>query len=233
MEGSAPPSADLVAALLSEEGIPFDREASVSGVRPDFVIETPRGVVVVDVKDYELDTEGQARAYELARYYENVVGAHRAFVVLPLLKRGRLREGIVSPAQLLGFLRREFERPVSRSLDAASVPGDDFLLPSLRTRRGGIVSRGQPFVFAAMPFARTYNDVYFVAIAGACDRIGLTSTRVDHDVYTGDIVQHIKDSIRDSVAVVADLSESKPNVLYEVGFAHALGKPTIHICSTP
>jgi hypothetical protein len=84
-----------------------------------------------------------------------------------------------------------------------------------------------------MPFARRYNDVYFVAIAGACDLIGLSSTRADHDVYTGDIVQHIKDSIRDSVAVVADLSESVPNVMYEVGFAHALGKPTIHICSTP
>jgi nucleoside 2-deoxyribosyltransferase len=38
--------------------------------------------------------------------------------------------------------------------------------------------------------------------------------------------------IRKSVAVIVDLSESKPNVLYEAGYAHALKKPCIHICST-
>ena len=33
--------------------------------------------------------------------------------------------------------------------------------------------------------------------------------------------------------MIADLSEAKPNVLFETGYAHALGKPCIHICSTP
>ena len=39
--------------------------------------------------------------------------------------------------------------------------------------------------------------------------------------------------IRKAMAVIVDLSESKPNVLYEAGFAHALKKPCAHICSTP
>ena len=29
-------------------------------------------------------------------------------------------------------------------------------------------------------------------------------------------------------AVIVDLSEAKPNVLYEAGYAHALNKPCIH-----
>jgi len=33
--------------------------------------------------------------------------------------------------------------------------------------------------------------------------------------------------------VIVDLSEAKPNVLYEAGYAHALRKPVVHICSTP
>ena len=43
----------------------------------------------------------------------------------------------------------------------------------------------------------------------------------------------VRTLIRESSAVICDLSEARPNVLYEAGFAHALDKPTIHICSTP
>ena len=39
--------------------------------------------------------------------------------------------------------------------------------------------------------------------------------------------------IRAAKVVVADLSDSRPNVLHEVGFAEALQKPVIQICSTP
>jgi len=39
--------------------------------------------------------------------------------------------------------------------------------------------------------------------------------------------------IRESAAVICDLSEARPNVFYEAAFAHALEKPTIPICSTP
>jgi nucleoside 2-deoxyribosyltransferase len=46
-------------------------------------------------------------------------------------------------------------------------------------------------------------------------------------------VEEIHRLIRKSTVVIVDLSESKPNVLYEAGFAHALKKPCIHICSTP
>ncbi|MGD0173670.1 MAG: hypothetical protein ABSC61_04430, partial [Anaerolineales bacterium] len=51
--------------------------------------------------------------------------------------------------------------------------------------------------------------------------------------FSGDIVDEIKRLIASSVAVIVDLSEAKPNVLYEAGFAHALKKPTVHISSTP
>lgn len=38
--------------------------------------------------------------------------------------------------------------------------------------------------------------------------------------------------IRESDAVIVDPSDSRPNVLYEAGYAEALGKPTVQICST-
>jgi nucleoside 2-deoxyribosyltransferase len=39
--------------------------------------------------------------------------------------------------------------------------------------------------------------------------------------------------IRAAKVVVADLSDSRPNVLHEVGYAEALSKSIIQICSTP
>ncbi|MDE3088553.1 MAG: hypothetical protein KGJ80_04125, partial [Chloroflexota bacterium] len=45
--------------------------------------------------------------------------------------------------------------------------------------------------------------------------------------------QQIKEMIKSAQIIVADLSESRANVCHEVGFAEALGKPVIQICSTP
>jgi hypothetical protein len=45
-------------------------------------------------------------------------------------------------------------------------------------------------------------------------------------------VQKLNQDIKDSIAMIAGIYGANPNVLYEVGFFH-VGKPTIHICSTP
>ena len=37
---------------------------------------------------------------------------------------------------------------------------------------------------------------------------------------------------RNCRAVIADLSTNEPDVLYELGLAHALQKPTVQICNT-
>jgi hypothetical protein len=88
-------------------------------------------------------------------------------------------------------------------------------------------------VFAAMPFSREYDDTYFIAMSHAAEQVGAECKRVDRKEFSGDIVEEIKRLIRSSAAVIVDLSEAKPNVLYEAGYAHALRKPVVHICSTP
>ncbi len=72
-----------------------------------------------------------------------------------------------------------------------------------------------------------------MAQVSACESVDAVCKRVDKEEFSGDIVSEIHSLIQQSVAVIVDLSESKPNVLYEAGFAHALPKPVIHICSTP
>jgi hypothetical protein len=93
-------------------------------------------------------------------------------------------------------------------------------------------SAGAFTVFAAMPFDPTFDDVYFVAIRAAARAVGGTAVRVDHIMHGGDAVAATQKQIRSSRAVVADVSTGEPDVLYELGLAHALGIPSVQICRT-
>jgi len=88
-------------------------------------------------------------------------------------------------------------------------------------------------IFAAMPFAPEYSDTYWVAMREAAKAVEAGCVRVDEVDYVGDVVEKIKNLIAESDAVIADLSESAPNVLFELGFAFALEKPCVLICATP
>jgi nucleoside 2-deoxyribosyltransferase len=115
------------------------------------------------------------------------------------------------------------------------------LIPALQAEIENSKSRTSPaatsevgkLIFAAMPFAPQYEDVFFVAMSYAAEQVGAVCDRVDRREFQGNVVNEIETMIRKSIAVIVDLSESKPNVLYEAGYAHALKKPCVHICSTP
>jgi hypothetical protein len=84
-----------------------------------------------------------------------------------------------------------------------------------------------------VPFKEEFDDVYFVAMSDASVSVGATCICIDNEDYQGDILEKLKQDIKDSIVMIADISGANPNVLYEIGFSHGIGKPTIHICSTP
>ncbi|MEA3310633.1 MAG: hypothetical protein U9Q76_00255, partial [candidate division WOR-3 bacterium] len=49
--------------------------------------------------------------------------------------------------------------------------------------------------------------------------------------YYGAIVEALTSQIKDVNFIIADISRMNPNVMYEMGFAHALGKPIITIAA--
>lgn len=51
--------------------------------------------------------------------------------------------------------------------------------------------------------------------------------KADEISHTGTITDAILDSINRSRFLIADLTDARPNCYYEVGYAHALGKPVI------
>jgi hypothetical protein len=204
---------ELIAEQLREAGIKFVTEKAIAGLAPDFIVYAPDGrQFIVEVKDWDfpgLTTEASRQAQN----YQDAVKADGAFIVIPSLKRNLPSKGVVTLDGLIPALQAELETTRTRSNPPEATDVDKL-------------------VFAAMPFAPQYEDVFFVAMRYAAAQIGAVCTRVDRREFQGSVVDEIQRLIRESIAVFVDLSEAKPNVLYETGYAHALKKPCIHICST-
>jgi hypothetical protein len=93
---------------------------------------------------------------------------------------------------------------------------------------GGSAAREEPrLLFVLMPFRKQYEPVYAAIKLAAENAGGFFCQRSDDITKPGRISLQILQAIGDADLLVADLSEHNPNVMYELGFAHALGKPTI------
>lgn len=231
---------DLIAGKLKDAGLGFERNPALGGVQPDFLVTGPHGQrVIIEAKIWDPRGGNTARALDQAERYKSATGADKVFVVLPELQRNFEGKGLVSADYLLRAMKFFFEESVPlykrrprphrrvRNMSAACIINPD------RWRRTRPHPSEARSVFAAMPFDREYDDTYFVAMAYAAEQVDAACTRVDREEFSGDVVDKIKRLIKSCIAVIVDLSEAKPNVLYEAGYAHALDKPTVHICSTP
>jgi hypothetical protein len=78
-----------------------------------------------------------------------------------------------------------------------------------------------------MPFAKEYEDTYVFGIQNPIHAMGLLCERVDTVVFTGDILDRIKNRIDTATLIVADLTGANANVYLEVGYAWGRGRPTL------
>jgi hypothetical protein len=85
-------------------------------------------------------------------------------------------------------------------------------------------------VFLAMPFDQDFENVYDFGLRLPIIEAGYQPIRLDKKSFLGSISREIQERIRDAVAIIADISDHNPNVLFELGFAQGVGKPTIVIC---
>lgn len=83
--------------------------------------------------------------------------------------------------------------------------------------------------FVIMPFSGNIDSYYEKLYANAIKESGLVPLRADEYFGARPIMSDVVKSIYESSIVLADLTDRNPNVNYELGIAHALGKPTIMI----
>ena len=59
--------------------------------------------------------------------------------------------------------------------------------------------------------------------------MGVNCTRVDELHFSKSILSQIYNGIKKADFIIADMTDNNPNVYYEIGYAHALGKEVILI----
>jgi hypothetical protein len=83
-------------------------------------------------------------------------------------------------------------------------------------------------VFVIMPFSNDMNEVYSI-IKDECQKLKLNATRIDENAGSGLINQEIIKFIEDAEFIICDLTYERPNVYYELGYAHGVGNEPLDI----
>ena len=83
-----------------------------------------------------------------------------------------------------------------------------------------------------MPFHNDFDAVYEDAIVSALAAYGFLPFRTDRHVVSGSVVETIRDGLRHCYFAIADTTGDRPNVMYELGMAHAHQKPVILLRQT-
>ena len=86
----------------------------------------------------------------------------------------------------------------------------------------------QDAITCLMPFHKNFDSTYNRIVRAATEN-GFTCKRSDYEFKEGNIMKYTIELILKAQIVVAVLDGRNPNVYYEVGIAHSIGKPVILI----
>lgn len=105
---------------------------------------------------------------------------------------------------------------------------DELQVQELAIRVHACIMRGfTQGCFVIMRFDPESDPVFDKSIKPALITHGFQPWRTDRSVSTGDVVAAIRDGINHCFFAIADTSDDRPNVMYELGLAHATNKPVI------
>ena len=83
--------------------------------------------------------------------------------------------------------------------------------------------------FVLMPFSAQFDRLYREVIAPAVEESGLKPLRADEVFSPTPVVEDVWANIAAARVLIADVTNKNPNVFYELGLAHAVGRPVIVI----
>jgi hypothetical protein len=190
--------------------------------------EQPRVIVCQDRVD---DGTGHGDSIEaLLTFVERALPQARVIMTTVLVRPdlvNRIKEklfAILSKPTTFEMMTRVIERAFGR---AGLQYGDDMLVRPLW--RGRNIPFAQRYCFVLMPFLEPWSARIWVRhLKPIIDRCGFRAERADD--FTGhDVMEDIWNGLNKAEVVLADITARNPNVFYELGIAHTLGKNVVLI----
>lgn len=143
----------------------------------------------------------------------------------------RMVDNFIDIAAANGRLRnREELKVLSNYRDKVPEVVDSFKGVFEGTHFDRIFGRDQSLgCFVLMPFASEFTPIYEDHIVPICGSLGIPALRADGIFSNTPIIDDIRESVASAKVVIADLTTHNPNVFYEIGICHAIGKQVVLI----
>ncbi|MBN8581855.1 MAG: hypothetical protein J0L96_14395 [Anaerolineae bacterium] len=127
-----------------------------------------------------------------------------------------------SSISTLDFTTRLFQRSIEHLFQRRSQAM--IINPIFRGRNATVNDKS---IFVLMPFSEPWSDrIWTKLIKPICIDAGMNPIRAD-DLFGRDIMEDVWQSICSARIVIADITGRNPNVFYELGLAHTLGKEVV------
>jgi hypothetical protein len=113
--------------------------------------------------------------------------------------------------------------------DYAAGKGEQISIDPIFGRPNTRKKDSWPEVFVLMPFAAEMRPIYDDHILKVTKNLRISCERCDDFFSTESIISEIWTAIFKASICIADCTGKNPNVFYELGLSHTLGRPTIVI----
>lgn len=211
------PDAQHVAMTLHGVGYGLDEAEACLAEFKGFVAAIESGNVPPALEQISIVERSRGRVQRLRvaldKYLEHADYAEKQDDGSYLLAATNLPESTSAPKKRA---RSEIAREIVLDDEQATVPVAS-------------VSEKKPHAFIAMPFKKEMDDVFYYGIQQPLHSAGLLCERVDKDIFSGGIMEYVRNRIETAAIVIAELTGGNPNVYLEVGYAWGKGRPVILI----
>jgi len=143
---------------------------------------------------------------------------------------------LLTPKRLRQLDRWHFPTGITLYIAKAALEMEDLLGIRLESSPTAIFGdhrrvrwNAYPQVFVVMPFATEMKPIYEDHIRPTAERLHLTVGRGDDFFTANQVMLDIWAAINQSRVVIADCTGRNPNVFYEIGLCHAVGRETVLI----